>query len=126
MASDCKVKDLTTLKREIRALLISSKHGCTPKQLQADYLQLMGESIPYHYQGYTNFMAFINSIPDVVSVCRSKSNVVLYGVADKKTQKIKDLVSKQKDKKMSTWTTTAPHTVSRGHDGVGVALSQPP
>lgn len=97
MASDCKVKDLVTLKREIRALLISSKHGCTPKQLQNDYIQVMGESIPYHFLGHTNFMSFIYSIPDVVSVCRSRNNTVLYGIADNKTRKIQELVSKQKD-----------------------------
>ena len=108
MASDCKVKNLEALKREIRALLISSKHGCTPQQLQDDYLQVMGESIPYHYLGFTNFLTFIYSIPDVVSVCRSRNNIVLYGVADKKTQKIKDLVSKQRDKKGAGCTSTAP------------------
>lgn len=97
MASDCKVKDSVSLKREIRALLISTKHGCTPKQLQDDYLQVMGENVPYHFMGYTNFMNFIYSIPDVVSVCRSRNNTILYGVADKSTKKIKDLVSKQKD-----------------------------
>lgn len=96
MASDCKVKNLETVKREVRALLISSKHGCTPKQLQNDYLQVMGEGIPYHFLGHTNFMSFIYSIPDVVSVCRSRNNTVLYGIADNTTRKIQELVSKQR------------------------------
>ena len=98
MASDCKVKNLQSLKREIRALLISSKHGCTPKRLEDDYLKVMGESIPYHFLGHTNFMSFIYSIPDVVSVCRSRNNIVLYGVADDATKKIQSLVSRQKSK----------------------------
>lgn len=102
MASDSHVKELTTLKREIRALLISCKHGCTPKQLEDDYLQVMGECIPYHYMGHSNFMSFIYSIPDVVSVCRSRNNVTLYGVADHTTKKIKDLVSKQKSRAYSS------------------------
>lgn len=107
MASDCKVKDLVTLKREIRALLISSKHGSTPEQLQNDYLKVMGESIPYHFLGHTNFMSFIYSIPDVVSVCRSRNNTVLYGIADSKTKKIQDLVSKQRSNQ-NNWPTSAP------------------
>ena len=98
MASDCKVKDLPTLKREIRALLISSKHGCTPRQLQNDYLQMLGESIPYHFLGFSNFMDFIQSMPDVVSICRTRNNVTLYGVADSKTANIQKLVSKQRSR----------------------------
>lgn len=90
------VKDLTTLRREIRALLISSKHGCTPEQLQSDYVKVMGDSIPYHFHGHSNFMSLINSMPDVVSVCRSRNNVILYGIADEKTKKIKDMVAKQR------------------------------
>ena len=99
MASDCSVKDITTLRREIRALLISSKHGCTPKQLEEDYLKLMGERVPYHYLGYSSLMSLIYSMPDVVSVCRSRNQIVLYGRADASTKKIKDMVSKQKGKR---------------------------
>ena len=106
MASDTKVKDLVTLKREIRALLISSKRGCTPEQLQNDYLQVMGENIPYHFLGHTNFMSFIYSIPDVASVNRSRNNPVLYGVADSTTKKIQDMVSKQRDSG-SSWSSTS-------------------
>lgn len=106
MASDTKVKDLVTLKREIRALLISSKHGCTPEQLQSDYLQVMGESIPYVFLGHTNFMSFIYSIPDVVSVSRSRNNPVLYGIADSTTKKIQSMVSKQRDSR-SHWSNTS-------------------
>ena len=98
MASDCKVKDLVTVQREIRALLISTKHGCTPKQLQNDYLQVIGENIPYHFFGHSNFMSFIYSMPEIVSVCRSRNNVVLYGVADSKTRNIQKLVSKQRSR----------------------------
>lgn len=101
MASDCKVpvKDSTTLRREIRALLISEKHGCTPKQLENYYLEFMGESVPYHYLGYSSFMSLIYSMPDVVSVNRSRNNIVLYGIADDKTRRIKDMVSRQKSKR---------------------------
>lgn len=110
MASDSKVKNLPALKREIRALLISSKHGCTPKRLEDDYLKVMGDSIPYHFLGHTNFMSFIYSIPDVVSVCRSRNNVVLYGVADEATKKIQSLVSRQRSTKArhSSFTSAPP------------------
>ena len=104
---------LERVKKEIRALLISCKHGCTPKKLLEDYLQVMGDNLPYHSFGYTNFMTFIQSIPDVVSVCFSRNKTVLYGVADSKTRKIQALVSKQrgskKEKVVSTeWTTIPP------------------
>ena len=100
------MKDLLTVKREIRALLISSKHGSSPKQLQDAYLQVTGENIPYHFLGHTNFMNFIYSMPDVVSVCRSRNNTVLFGVADNKTRKIKEMVSKQKSSRSTGFDST--------------------
>lgn len=110
MASDLRVKSLEDVKKEIRALLISTKHGCTPKQLQNDYLQVMGENLPFHCFGYTNLMSFVQSMPDVVSVCLSRNNTILYGVSNSKTKKIHDLVAKQKNshKGPSGWTTVPP------------------
>lgn len=110
MASDIKTKSLEDVKKEIRALLISSKHGCTPKQLQNDYLQVMGDNLPYHSLGHPNLMSFIQSIPDVVSVCLSRNNTLLYGVSDSKTKKIQDMVARQKNTRKGTveWTTVPP------------------
>lgn len=103
---------LERVKKEVRALLISSKSGCTPKKLLDDYLQVMGENLPFQRFGYSDFMDFIQSIPDVVSVCYSRKRVTLYGVSNSKTKKIHDLVSKQrnskKEKVNSEWTTVGP------------------
>ncbi len=103
---------LERVKKEVRALLISSKHGCTPKKLLDDYLQVLGENLPFQRFGYSDFMDFIQSIPDVVSVCYSRKNITLYGVSNTKTKKIHDLVSKQRNSKKakvtSEWTTVGP------------------
>ncbi len=65
----------------------------------------MGVGLPWEV---IFLMAFMDDMPDVVSVCRSRSYIVLYGIADKKTQNIKDLVSKQRDKKVPVWIYSAP------------------
>ena len=110
MASDVTTKSLENVKKEIRALLISIKHGCTPKQLQDDYLQVMGDNIPYMRFGHTNMMSFIRSIPDVVSVCLTRNNTVLYGVPNSQTKKIYNLVAKQRSTKKGSpgWITVPP------------------
>ena len=87
------------VKKSIRSLLVSSKHGCTPKQLYSDYEHIVGETLPYKSFGYNTFMEYITSMPDVVEVRFSKDcSTVLYGVADSSTQHIARMVSKQRSK----------------------------
>ena len=100
--------NLEMVKKEIRALLISRKHGLTPKQLNSDYLRTMGRDLPYRNFGYKDCLSFVKTMPDVAKVCMSLNKAVLYGVADSKTKKIQNLVSKQRtsksEKLVSQWT----------------------
>ena len=88
--------DPTTVKRTLRALLLSSKLGCTPKQLLNDYHHIVGESLPFEALGYRTFMKYIQSIPDVVHISNQQDRIVLFGVADGSTQHIAKMVAKQK------------------------------
>jgi len=101
MEGEERAKKLAIVKKEIRALLISSKSGRTPRQLSEDYLLAMGKNLPYQSFGYKNCLSFI-----------SLNKTTLYGVADSKTKKIQQLVSKQRTTKssklMSQWTTVGP------------------
>ena len=87
------------MKKSIRALLLSSKHGCTPKQLHSDYEHIVGELLPYKALGFSTFMEYLTSIPDVVEVRFSKDcSTMLYGIADPSTRHIAKMVSKQRSK----------------------------
>jgi len=88
--------DPITVKRTLRALLLSSKHGCTPRQVLSDYQHIVGEGLPYEALGYRTFMKYIESIPDVVRISKQQDRIVLFGVADGSTQHIAKMVAKQK------------------------------
>ena len=92
--------DVDKVKRNVRAVLLSSKHGCSPRQLLNDYKHLMGECLPFESLGYASLMDFVFHIPDVVSVIRTSEGVLLRGVADQSTQHIARMVRSQKSSKM--------------------------
>lgn len=88
--------DPVTVKRTVRALLISAKHGCTPKQLLSDYRHITGESLPFETLGYSTFMQYVKSIPDVVQITSQQGMTVLRGIADESTDHIAKMIAKQK------------------------------
>lgn len=89
---------LIEVKQRIRALLISSKNGCSLKQLYQDYKAVIGEELPYRELGYRSLMSLVRDIPDVVRVKLSGPDHVatLYAVADGKTQHIARMVARQR------------------------------
>ena len=94
---------LLDVKKRIRALLISSKNGCSPKSLYQDYQNVIGEELPFKQLGYRSMMAFITTIPDVVAVRVSQDKrTVLRAVADENTQHISRLVSRQRSSSASS------------------------
>ena len=106
---------LADVKKRVRALLISSPSGCSPKQLWQDYRQVIGEELPYSALGYRSLMAFIQDISDVVKVTLTRDNhTVIYAVADEKTRHISRMVSRQK------------HSRSAGHVQPPPARNPPP
>lgn len=88
--------DSARVKHTVRALLLSSKHGCTPKQLLSDYRHIVGEGLPYESLGYSTFMQYVKSIPDVVQITSQQGMTVLLGVADESTSHIAKMVARQK------------------------------
>ena len=88
---------LSDVKKRIRALLISCKGGCSPRNLYSDYKEVTGEAIPYEKLGYRSFMALIHDIPDAVSSRLTRDNrTMLYAVPDDKTRHIASMVAKQR------------------------------
>lgn len=56
------------VKKYIRSLLTSTPVSLTICNLDKDYRNTIGESIPYHKLGYNSLEHFLRSIPDIVIV----------------------------------------------------------
>ncbi|KAF4018616.1 hypothetical protein G4228_010227 [Cervus hanglu yarkandensis] len=85
------------LRKEIRSLLISTKDGLTPQQLEKEYLLMVGNHLPLGILGYRSAMELVLDMPDVVSVCPcGDGTVILKAIPDESTKGIANLVAKQK------------------------------
>lgn len=71
---------LNLLKKEVRSLLIASKGGLTPVELEKEYRSMIGEHLPFRALGYQSTMELVMDMPDVVDVCHcGNGSVVLNG-----------------------------------------------
>lgn len=68
---------LAQLKRNVRALLLSSKIGLTPSDLERDHMSILGYPLPLKQLGFENVMAMVEVMPDVVSV-HTRPNGMIY------------------------------------------------
>uniref|UniRef100_G1M861 Tudor domain-containing protein 5 n=1 Tax=Ailuropoda melanoleuca TaxID=9646 RepID=G1M861_AILME len=85
------------LRKEIRSLLISTKDGLTPQQLEKEYLLMVGSHLPLRILGYRSTMELVLDMPDVVTVCPyGDGTVILRAIPDESTKGIASLVAKQR------------------------------
>ncbi|XP_068921563.1 tudor domain-containing protein 5 [Petaurus breviceps papuanus] len=85
------------LRKEIRSLLISTKDGLSPQQLEREYLYMVGNHLPLRVLGYRSTMELVLDMPDVVSVCPcGDGTVILKAIPDETTKGIASLVAKQR------------------------------
>ena len=90
--------DKAEFKKRVRALLISSKQGCTPNGLLKDYRSVFGEGLPLYEFGYRSVVAMAEDMPDVVRIQQGGGcGVILRGVADESTRHIAKMVSRQRN-----------------------------
>lgn len=91
--------DYEKLKKTLRAFLLSSKNGCTPRSLVEDYKLVYKEPIPFKELGFKTLMELLHDMRDAVAVHYRPEGTRLYGIADKSTKHIADMVASQKDSK---------------------------
>ncbi|PNI67479.1 TDRD5 isoform 3 [Pan troglodytes] len=85
------------LRKEIRSLLISTKDGLSPQELEKEYLLMVGKHLPLRILGYRSTMELVLDMPDVVSVCPGAGGtVILKAIPDESTKGIASLVAKQR------------------------------
>ena len=96
-------KDLETIKKTIRALLLSSKNGLTPVQLTKDYEAMIGNPIPVQELGYPSLFELLKCMPDAVAMHKSRGGtLMLSGVASDSCVHVAQLISRQKTTKSYT------------------------
>lgn len=70
-------QDPETVKRTIQELLNASRKGCSPRQLLKNYILHTGREIPHESFGYSTLMAYLNSMPSLVTVTRRRDGTLL-------------------------------------------------
>lgn len=84
-------------KKEIRSLLLTYPHGVSFDEFLKVYRGLLGKRLPSRSFGFSSDVAFLQSMPDVVSVSTDKyGKIHLIGLADETCEHIQQLVCKQK------------------------------
>uniref|UniRef100_A0A3B4ECD3 HTH OST-type domain-containing protein n=1 Tax=Pygocentrus nattereri TaxID=42514 RepID=A0A3B4ECD3_PYGNA len=92
--------DVELVKKMLRAVLQSSKHGVVLTRLQSDYRSLTGDFIQHRELGHSSLESFLRSIPSVVRLERSRTGeVVCFAAVCDETAHIAQLVARQRNVK---------------------------
>ncbi|NXN62323.1 TDRD5 protein, partial [Rynchops niger] len=88
---------METLKKEVRSLLMASKEGLTPAQLEQEYMAMIGKPLPLCDLGFQSTLELVADMPEVVRVCSyEKGTFILKAIADETTKAIAKLVARQR------------------------------
>lgn len=97
MTDTSKMANLETVKKEIRALLISSQRGVPLCNFPDDYYEVVGMPLDFTDLGFFDLETFLQAIPDVVCIVEdSDGQKILKHVSDESTKHIEKLVERQK------------------------------
>lgn len=90
-------KKVAEVKKEIRSVLLTYQEDVNLNEFLKTYRGLTGRSLPSQELGFRADVAFLQSMPDVVDLrIDSAGRYHLKGIADKSSEHIQKLVSKQR------------------------------
>ncbi|XP_015200610.2 tudor domain-containing protein 7B [Lepisosteus oculatus] len=88
------------VKKMLRAVLQSKKNGVSLSRLQSEYRSLTGEFIPHKQFGYPSLEMYLQSIPSVVKMERSRTGeATCFAAVCNETAHIAQLVARQRNSK---------------------------
>ena len=91
---------LERTKKQLRSVLLSEKGGVAADQLERDYKDLVGETIPTRSLGFPTLEAFLRSLPDTCSIQWRGAALTVQGVASGQTRHVQEMVARQATKKV--------------------------
>lgn len=97
MTDKAKLRD--SVKKNVRALLISAPMGLSMRELERDYAEVICDKIPALQLGFNSAQDLLLDMPDVARPHWERGNLVFFGVADSTTKHIQKLVSRQRKDK---------------------------
>ncbi|PIK59187.1 putative tudor domain-containing protein 5 [Apostichopus japonicus] len=97
MTDKAKLRD--SVKKNVRALLISAPMGLSMREMERDYAEVICEPIPALQLGFNSAQDLLLDMPDVARPQWERGNLVLFGVADNTTKHIQRMVSRQRKDK---------------------------
>jgi len=80
----------------LRAVLLSSKEGLTPKQILYDYLYFVGEPLPYLHMGHPDLVSFLDSFQHVCERVIENGQMLYRPVRNERCDHIRRLVESQR------------------------------
>ncbi|XP_064480860.1 tudor domain-containing protein 7-like isoform X2 [Ornithodoros turicata] len=94
----------STLREEVatmlRSVLSSEKNGVPVVSLEKEYRLLIGHRIPYRNLGFNSLQSFLESLPDVVRLCRGPTgDMIAKAVVTESTLHVAQMVAGQKSTK---------------------------
>ncbi|CAI9737638.1 Hypothetical predicted protein [Octopus vulgaris] len=106
------MENIIDLKKKIRSVLLSSKHGVRKTNFLKEYKQLTGEDIDVRKTGFTTLDDFLRSIPDTVV----RDENYYFAVSSDATHHLEKLIQQQKsDRKLKTKEISSRHQKPSRH-----------
>jgi len=114
---------LDRVRKQLRSVLISEKHGVAVERVERDYLELVGQPLLSPNLGFPSLESLLRSLPDVCTLRYSAGQLVVMGVASSATAHVQDMVAKQNTARRGKKRGGVRGTFNGGRGGTGLPIN---